>query len=271
MLQNMLDQTSALEAEQWGTTGGAPSARAEIQDDRGQIAVNLARGQLWQPQAVSRPEDPPPPIHTLRRGVHHQPEEACGAWDPPQKHQQWHPEHHRARAGDGASQRRNLCGCWLYIFVTTISAHLITVPNNHPRSKSAPTFKTDPIKFQSTKGDVWAGEHFHSQPHTPSDSKRGKLYRNKKTDVIIYHLRSDLFMRQKQNEILGWIHPELFNLKWLIPYKAKADSCSVLINTLSRFLNRKQAEKKGRGWQKKQLLPFLLLLDGRRQRFTQCP
>lgn len=83
-------------------------------------------------------------------------------------------------------------------------------------------------------------EHFHSQPQTPSDSKPRKLYRNTKTDVIIYHLKSDLFMREKQNEILGWIHPELFNLKWLIPYKAEADSCSVLINTLSRFLNRKQ-------------------------------
>lgn len=46
-------------------------------------------------------------------------------------------------------------------------------------------------------------EHFHSQPQTPSDSKPRKLYRNTKTDVIIYHLKSDLFMREKQNEILG--------------------------------------------------------------------
>ncbi len=33
--------------------------------------------------------------------------------------------------------------------------------------------------------------------------------------------------------------------KWLIPYKAQADPSSVLINTLSRFLNRKQEEKDG--------------------------
>lgn len=66
-----------------------------------------------------------------------------------------------------------------------------------------------------------------------------ELYRNKKSDAIIYHLKSNLFMRQKQNEILGWIHPELFNLKWLIPYKAQADPSSVLINTLSFSLNRK--------------------------------
>lgn len=58
-------------------------------------------------------------------------------------------------------------------------------------------------------------------------------------------------MRQKQNEILGWIHPELFNLKWLIPYKAQADPSSVLINTLSLFLNRKQQEEKDRRWKKK--------------------
>lgn len=51
-------------------------------------------------------------------------------------------------------------------------------------------------------------------------------------------------MKQKQNEILGWIHPELFNLKWLIPYKAQADPSSVLINTLSLLLNRKQDEQK---------------------------
>lgn len=36
-----------------------------------------------------------------------------------------------------------------------------------------------------------------------SDSEWKKLYRNKKSDVIIYHLKSNLFMRQKQNEILG--------------------------------------------------------------------
>lgn len=54
-------------------------------------------------------------------------------------------------------------------------------------------------------------------------------------------------MRQKQNEILSWIHPELFNLKWLIPYKAQADPSSVLINTLSLFLNRKQEEEKDGG------------------------
>lgn len=51
-------------------------------------------------------------------------------------------------------------------------------------------------------------------------------------------------MRQKQNEILGWIHPELFNLKWLIPYKAQADPSSVLINTLLLFLNQKRKKNK---------------------------
>lgn len=65
-------------------------------------------------------------------------------------------------------------------------------------------------------------------------------------------------MRQKQNEILGWIHPELFNLKWLIPYKAQADPSSVLINTLSRFLNWKQAEEKGMGLEKITFPSFLL-------------
>lgn len=63
-------------------------------------------------------------------------------------------------------------------------------------------------------------------------------------------------MRQKQNEILSWIHPELFNLKWLIPYKAQADPSSVLINTLSLFLNRKQEEKDG--GEKNNLSLFLL-------------
>lgn len=82
-----------------------------------------------------------------------------------------------------------------------------------------------------------------------------RLYKNKKSDVIIYHLKSYLFMRQKENEILGWIHPELFNLKWLIPYKAGADPSSVLINTLSLFLNRKQEEKDGEE-KKKKLLTF---------------
>lgn len=53
-------------------------------------------------------------------------------------------------------------------------------------------------------------------------------------------------MRQKQNEILGWIHPELFNPKWLIPYKARADPSSVLINTLSLFLNRKTGGGEGK-------------------------
>lgn len=47
-------------------------------------------------------------------------------------------------------------------------------------------------------------------------------------------------MKQKQNEILGRIHPELFNLKWLIPYKAQADPSSVLINTLLPLLNKKK-------------------------------
>lgn len=64
MVQNILDQTSTLEAEQRGSTRGAPKARAGIQDDRGQIAINLARGQLSQAQAVSKPEIPhphPPP------------------------------------------------------------------------------------------------------------------------------------------------------------------------------------------------------------------
>lgn len=77
-----------------------------------------------------------------------------------------------------------------------------------------------------------------------------KLYRNKKSDAIIYHLKSNLFMRQKQNEILGWIHPELFNLKWLIPYKAQADPSSVLINTLSFSLNRKTGGGERRGAEK---------------------
>lgn len=63
----MLDHTSPLEAEQRGTTGGAPTARAGIQDDRGQIAINLARGQLSQPQAVSRLEIPPP-LHIPEEG-----------------------------------------------------------------------------------------------------------------------------------------------------------------------------------------------------------
>lgn len=49
-------------------------------------------------------------------------------------------------------------------------------------------------------------EYFPSQPNHNeilSDSGRRKLYRNKKSDVIIYHLKPKLFMRQKQNEILG--------------------------------------------------------------------
>lgn len=66
-------------------------------------------------------------------------------------------------------------------------------------------------------------------------------------------------MRQKQNEILGWIHPELFNPKWLIPYKAQADPSSVLINTLSLFLNRKTGGGKGmEGW--KNNFPPLLVV-----------
>lgn len=55
MVQNIVDQTSTLKAEQRGTTRGAPTARVGIQDDQGQIAINLARGQLSQTQAVSRP------------------------------------------------------------------------------------------------------------------------------------------------------------------------------------------------------------------------
>lgn len=66
-------------------------------------------------------------------------------------------------------------------------------------------------------------------------------------------------MRQKQNEILGWIHSELFNLKWLIPYKAQADPSSVLINTLLLFLNRKQEEEKG-GGEENNFLLFLVVL-----------
>lgn len=85
MVQNILDETSALEAEQRGTTRGAPTARVGIQDERGQIATNLARGQLSQAQAVSRPEVRPP------GGVHHPPEEARGTQDSPQMHQLWHP------------------------------------------------------------------------------------------------------------------------------------------------------------------------------------
>lgn len=50
-----MDQTSTLKAEQRGTTRGAPTARVGRQDDQGQIAINLARGQLSQTQAVSRP------------------------------------------------------------------------------------------------------------------------------------------------------------------------------------------------------------------------
>lgn len=49
-------------------------------------------------------------------------------------------------------------------------------------------------------------EYFPSQPNHNeilSDSRRRKLYRNKQSDVIIYHLKPELFMRQKQNEILG--------------------------------------------------------------------
>lgn len=49
-------------------------------------------------------------------------------------------------------------------------------------------------------------EYFPRQPNHNeilSDSGRRKLYRNKKSDVIIYHLKPELFMRQKQNEILG--------------------------------------------------------------------
>lgn len=63
-------------------------------------------------------------------------------------------------------------------------------------------------------------------------------------------------MRQKQNEILGWIHPELFNPKWLIPYKARADPSSVLINTLSLFLNRKTGGGKGMGEEEKENFPL---------------
>lgn len=113
-------------------------------------------------------------------------------------------------------------------------------------------------------------EYFRSQPNhneTLSDSGWRKLYRNKKSDVIIYHLKPKLFMRQKQNEILGWIHPELFNPKWLIPYKARADPSSVLINTLSLFLNRKTGRGKGMG-EKKLLSTVFLLCFKRRPSYS---
>lgn len=109
-------------------------------------------------------------------------------------------------------------------------------------------------------------EYFRSQPNHNeilSDSGWRKLYRNKKSDVIIYHLKPKLFMRQKQNEILGWIHPELFNPKWLIPYKARADPSSVLINTLSLFLNRKTG--RGKGMREKKLLSTVFLLCFKRR------
>lgn len=109
------------------------------------------------------------------------------------------------------------------------------------------------------KGQLWAKSCKMWDPVGQRVGGR-KLYSNKKSDVIIYHPKSYLFMKQKQNEILGWILPELFNLKWLIPYKAQEDPSSVLMNTLSLFLNRKTGGGGRRGRKKEETSTRCFLL-----------